>query len=94
MPDEIKPPINLPNQPVMFNAINMIYANGTTINISQSDIQLAFSINGKPIIGVAMTLPVAKHLQKSLDTAIKNYETKTGIIIGDLIELGEKLKNK
>ena len=90
----VPPPIQA--QSVINIPINLqlIYANGVIINMSQSDIQIAFSVNGRPVIATAMTLPVAKHLQKSLAVAISNYEKKTGVIIGDLVELSEKLKNQ
>ena len=72
--------------------VQMVYANNVTINITQSDIQIFFTANGRPAVATIMTLPVAKHLRDALDMALKNYESKTGIIIGDLTEIGEKLK--
>jgi len=96
MPDEPKP-IALPpiqGQPVINIPINvqLIYANGAGINISQSDIQISFSVNGRPNIATVMSLPVAKHLQTALSAAISNYERKTDSIIPDLNVIAEQLK--
>jgi hypothetical protein len=94
MADETKPNTPIPAPQMVINqAFNMLYSNSAIINITQADIQVAFSAYGRPAIAVAMSLPMAKHLQKSLLDVLNNYEAKTGTTIGDLAELGEKLKN-
>ena len=87
------PPTNPVSQMVINAPINvqLIYTNGQTINMSQSDAQIIFNSNGRPVIVAAMTLPIAKHLKNSLDTAIKEYERKTNMPIPDISELTELL---
>jgi hypothetical protein len=54
--------------------VQVIYSNGATLNLSQADMQVVFNTNGRPVMAVAMSLPVAKHLKNSLDNALKTYE--------------------
>ena len=82
----------LPPRVVLNQAVNIVYSNHTHVNISQSDIQIIFSINGKPLVATALTLPVAKNLQKILNEAMSNYEQKTNTVIADLTVLTELLK--
>jgi len=98
MPEESKPiasnPVsgqNVVNIPIGFNT-QIVYTNGATINMTQADVQISFSVNGRPIIATAMPWPFAKNLQASLLKAISDYERKTNSIIPDINEIAEKLK--
>lgn len=91
------PPV-IQSNPNPFNAatinVNMVYANGSSLNMTQSDMQIIFIANGRPVIMTALSLPVAKHLKQTLDKALSEYERKTDSIIPDILEITEKLKNK
>lgn len=96
MPEEPKqsPTPNQPTQAGINIPVNvgLIYTNGQTINLSQSDAQIIFNANGRPVILAAMTLPVAKHLKNSLEKAISEYERKTNTTIADINEVSDLLK--
>lgn len=72
--------------------VQLIYANGATINLSQADIQLSFSVNGRPIIITALALPIAKQLQNALNQALSEYERKTNTKIPEAKEISELLR--
>jgi hypothetical protein len=98
MPEEPKPsssnPIqgqNIINVPINLNT-QLIYTNGSIINMTQTDVQISFSVNGRPVIATAMTWSMAKNLQTSLLRAVSEYERKTNSIIPDINEVAEQLK--
>lgn len=85
------PPVVLNSQQLQLN-VQLLYATGTTINISSSDAQIIFNTNGRPLIVAAMSLPVAKQLKAGLEKAISDYEIKTNSIVLDASEIAEMLK--
>lgn len=90
MAEEPKPQLNI--QPQIIMNTQLVYANTITVNMSQSDVTIVFIANGRPVIGTAMSLPVAKHLQETLEKALSSYEKKTNTKIVDIKEVTEQLK--
>ena len=95
MPEEQKSPSNPQQAQLVINApmgVNLLYANGTLVNMSQADVQITLAANGRPTMIAAMSLPTAKTLLLNLDRALKDYERKTNTPIQDLNQLSELLK--
>jgi len=72
--------------------VPLIYANGVTVGLSLTDINLTANVNGRPACLLVLPLPSAKSLLTALSQAIKDYETKTGTKILDLGELSSLLR--
>jgi len=95
MPNEPTTPVSNPNpvqQVAIAAPVGLVYTNGVNLMLSQSDIQLTLTVNGRPSMVIAMGIATAKTLQLNLEKVISNYEQKTGVSVFDLNELADLLK--
>jgi hypothetical protein len=68
------------------------YANGVSIGMSPTDVQMNFSMNNRPTHMVVMPLLIAKALSKALVVALEDYEKRTHTTIPDINETKDLLK--
>jgi hypothetical protein len=69
-----------------------IYANGIGTALTASDISIILLDNGNPSGIVSMSYTTAKSLAKDVQTAIENFEKKTGERVKDIKELSSKMQ--
>lgn len=74
--------------------IPFFYTNGIIVSLTPSDVTLTITINGQPGHILNMARETAKTLIINLNTAITDFETKTGSKVLDMKEITEKMKPK
>lgn len=74
--------------------IPLVFANNIVIGRTLTELQITFSMNGRPATLIVIPFPVGKALIESLSKAIQDQETKTGQEILDLQTLFDKENTK
>ena len=64
-----------------------MYANGTNVSFSLSDMNILFSIVDRPQCRMHMSLTTAKSLAIDLNSAIRKFEEMTGREVFDMQEI-------
>jgi len=72
--------------------IGAIYANAVTVAISGTEMQMTFSLNGRPASAVFLPFPVAKSLEKTIGVALSDYEKRSDIKILPIEEIAARFK--
>jgi hypothetical protein len=67
--------------------VNAVYANGSNIAATSTEVQLTFVLNARPAVMVVMPFALAKSMLLGLANAIKDHEKTTGTAILSLDEL-------
>lgn len=70
--------------------ISLLFANGSIVARSLTELQISFTMNGKPQCLIVVPFPVGKSLIESLTNAIGDQERKSGQAVLDLKELYTK----
>ncbi len=87
---EKKEPIRI-NPIFPIQNVQKIYANGFSIGLTLSDLNIITTINGQPTHQLMMSLISAKALMKNLKTAVEDFEKMTSSTVPDIDQVKEAL---
>lgn len=73
-------------------SLQSLYSNGILVSLTVSDISLTITINGQPTHTLNMSLTTAKTLAANINTAIKDFEEKTGSKVLEAKEVATFMK--
>lgn len=73
-------------------SLQSLYSNGILVSLTLSDISLTITINGQPTHSLNMSLTTAKTLAANINTAIKDFETKTNSRVLEAKEVAAFMK--